>query len=597
MTQTEQRARLSQPEAPGKPFPHVQQIQILLAATCVIAGSLAFEHPGLFLTTPCLACGIDLIYSRALLRLYLVLATSLITGWLLQPSALHLLAVTRVRLTSQTRRILVAFAVLAACSFVSLFVITVGRHQFGAWDFNVLIETGWRQLLGQRPYVDFVAPTPPFFNWTAALAFRLFGLTWNANLDLSALFSSLTLVWAFLLFRAQGMRSAAALGTSLAIQTAAMLTCCFWWYNNTTLVLAALLYLASLLLARFPDSRFGQVSFVLLLGLLPSTKPNIAGLTLAGCLALLLLTSQRRGRIFLLTLAGVLLSLALLLAAHVSLPAMLATYTGIAKERGGFSTFGFLGQSITEQWITFFWMPILCLPLFAIWRPLRADLRARQWRQATFWLFFPLAVLIAVYGIAGNGELRDVECTLLIAALGLLTFVYRSDSPRLTRCTVALLCGLCAADLYTGIARLRVYTIGQHVFFEWQDDHHLFTSGFFVDLQASSAMAEVNDQLTQALGATHGPVFLGPRLEFEYAVHQLPSPRHWPSFFQPGTAFDRAQTPALVRAWQQAAFPTLIFLKDEYTFYPDALMDDIGTRYLRDDRYPRLTVYRRRLSP
>ncbi len=580
-----------------QPLSRSRQVQILLAAVGVIAGSLAFFHPGLFITTSCLACGIDIIYERVLVRLYLVLATGIVTGWLLQPSALHLLAAARARLTPHSRRVTMAVAVAAACCFLSIFLITAGRHQFGAFDFSLLIETGWRQILGQRPFVDFVTPTPPFFNWATALAFRLFGVTWNANLYLSAVFSSLTLIWAFLLFRGLGMRSAAALGTSTVIQTAAMLTCCFWWYNNTTLILAALFYLSSLLLARLPASRFGAVSFVLLLGFLPLTKPNIAGLTLAGCLALLLLTSPRRGRVLLLALGGLLFSLGLLLAAHVSLPAMIATYVGVARERGGFNTFGFDEQSITEKWLTCLWMPVLCLPLLGILRFLRADLRARHWRQAVFWLSFPFSAFVAVYGTATNGELRDVECTLLIAALALLAFVFRTDSPRLARCTVALFCGLFASDLYTGIARLRVYTIGQHAFFEWEDNNHVFTAGFFAGLHASPAMAEVDDQLTQALRATASPVFLGPRLDFEYAVHRLPSPAHLPAFFQPGTAFDRARTAALVQVWRQQAFPTLIFLKDEYTFYPDALMDEIGNRYLRDDRYPRLSVYRRSPAP
>ncbi len=585
---------LSTPAATTSSSSPPQRTRSVLPAIGIVLGSLAFWKPGWFLAQSWDAFGADSAFVHATFRFYVLLLEGILSGWLVQPFCTAALAVARSRCSPRIRRALIALSLAATCLFVSTFLITVGRHQFGAWDYNILIDVGWRQILGQRPFVDFITPTPPFFNLTAALAFRLFGVTWNANLYLCSLFSCLTLTWAFLLFRGLGMRSAAALGTSLLIQTAAMLTCCFWWYNNTTLVLAALFYLASLHLARCPTSRFAQISFVILLGVLPLTKPNIAGVTIIGCVAALLMSSPHRGRALLLTLAGLLLSGLLLLAAHVSLLDMIATYRGIARERGACSTFGFQQLSIGEQRMTWIWMPVLCLPLLGIWRPMRADLRGARRRQAAFWAFFPLAAIIAVCGIAGNGEMRDVECTLLIAALGLLACVFNTESPLLTRFTVALMCGMLVSNLYAGLARLRVYSIGHHVFFEWHDNNHLSHSGFLKDLHASASLTEVDEQVTQAIGSNPGPIFFGPRLDFEYATHRLPSPLHWASFFQPGTAFDRSQTSSLIRSWSDQRFRTLVFLKNEYTFYPDSLMTEIQTQYTRDDRYPSLSVYRRR---
>ena len=73
---------------------------------------------------------------------------------------------------------------LAACGFLSVFIIHFGNRQFGAWDFGVLIDTGWRQILGQRPYTDFISPLPPGFNLGIKYAFELF----LGKLERSALF-------------------------------------------------------------------------------------------------------------------------------------------------------------------------------------------------------------------------------------------------------------------------------------------------------------------------------------------------------------------------------------------------------------------------
>ena len=516
------------------------------------------------------------------------------TSWLLQPAASDALTRWHAGLSPRKRRWFVIASISFACIGVATFIVHFGRQQYGGWDYNILVDVGWRQLIGQRPYVDFVTPTPPLFNWTAVLAFRLFGVNWNANLYLAALFSAGTLVWSFLLLRRLGLRTFAALGTACAMQTAAMLTCCFWWYNNTTLILAALFYLSSLALARSSTSHLLQISYVLLLGVLPLAKPNVAGVTVLGCVVLLLLASRRRGLILVLTVAGALLSFLMFLALHIPVGAMLATYRGIAKERGGLSMFGFRQLEPGEQWMTVLWFCALCLPMLCLWPLFRQNFVTHRWRQVAYWMFFPLAALIGAYGVAGNGELRDVEFTLLLGALAMLAFVHRREGRLTPRFTVALICAMMATDLYTGAARLRVYTIRPHVFFEWKDHEHGVNSGFLKGMRISETLVEVEREIHGAVQDSPGPVFFGPRLDYAYAAQGLRSPMHWASFFQPGTAFDRAEVTELVQAWRKNRFQTLVFLKGDYTFYPDALFMEIDTNYIRDDRYPRITVYHRR---
>ncbi len=129
-------------------------------------------------------------------------------------------------------------ALLAACGFLSAFIIHFGNRQFGAWDFGVLIDTGWRQILGQRPYTDFISPLPPAFNLGIKYAFELFGVNWNAQLYFTAIFASISFLWSYwLLSKLTGSRIAS-FGMALAIQCAVVLPLCFWWYNNTVSIMA-----------------------------------------------------------------------------------------------------------------------------------------------------------------------------------------------------------------------------------------------------------------------------------------------------------------------------------------------------------------------
>ena len=590
------RTRVQPTDSPQHPVPTIQTLylRVIFAQLTLLVCTLALQHAAALVPRPSGRFTEDIFYMRALLRFYVVLCGSLAMAWLLQPVVDTWLDSLRARLTTRRRQVLVAASVILTCVGMSWFLVHFGRRQFGSWDYGILIDAGYRGLIGQRAFIDFVTPTPPLFNWTSTLAFRLFGLKWDATLLFAALFSSGTLVWSFFLLRAFGLRAFAALATATTLEAAAMLSCCFWWYNNSTLILAALLYLACLVLARRPRSRVAEISFVLLLGVLPLTKPNIAGLTIAGCLLVLLVVSTQWRPLLLLIAAGVGLAALLFPVLGISLSGMLATYRSVAKERGGLSTFGFEALSIGERQMTVVWLIALCLPLLALVPRLRADLRHHRWRNAAFWLFFPLAAVIAVCGVAGNGEFRDVECTLLVVALAVLAFGREKNHPRLHKLTVALLCGMLAADLYAGIARLRVYTIRPHIFFEWTDNNHHLDTGFLRGMTVSETFVEADAQIRQAVRSESGPVFFGPRLDFEYAALGLPSPTHWVTFFQPGTAFGRDQTPQLLKGWEEHRFVTLIFLKGDYIFYPEALRQFIRAHYVRDDAYPRITVWHRR---
>ena len=113
-------------------------------------------------------------------------------------------------------------------------------------------------------------------------------------------------------------------------------------------------------------------------------------------------------------------------------------------------------------------------------------------------------------------------------------------------------------------------------------------------MRVSQTFVDVNDEVHDALANNAGPYFFGTRVDYNYMALGLPSPRHFPAWFHPGTAFDRALLPQILSDWQKQRFTTLVFYKDDYTYYPDSWLDIIHRQYTRDDRYPRLTIYHRR---
>lgn len=104
-------------------------------------------------------------------RMNVIRAGVLLSVWLLVP----FFEIVAEFFNTRWRAAYTVGALATACGFLSVFIIYFGNRQFGGWDFSILIDSGWRQILGQRPYTDFISPNPPGFNLGIKYAFQLFG--------------------------------------------------------------------------------------------------------------------------------------------------------------------------------------------------------------------------------------------------------------------------------------------------------------------------------------------------------------------------------------------------------------------------------------
>ena len=479
--------------------------------------------------------------------------------------------------------------VMAAITFLALFVIHFGNRQFGGYDFSVLIDTAWRLASGQRPYVDFVCTPPPGFYLGAKYAFRLFGANWDAQLWMTALFSAVTFVWLFSICIRLLNSYAIALVVAFMVESGAILVTDFWWYNNVTAVTAAIFLLSCILYSRQPGRRFAQVSYVGSLPALALMKPNVSGLLICGAVVLLFIADQSKLRFLFLTALGLLTTLAVLAANSVDVRDLLGAYRDAAAGRGlPGVVIKRLGGTRLARLIPY--IGALCVPLFPAAVRVKKAMACRNWRSAAQTSLFFLAAFVCMYAMVTNGEFKEVDWVTWLAADTVLIIecTWRPRLP-LPRFWFAFLLSLVFINLYFGAIRYRVYTIG--AYFDWAHQTRIRVP-FFKDLIASETFADVLQQIGEAVENEREGVFFGPRMEFAYAAFGLPSPKHLPPWWDPGTSFAWRKEGTLVHIWVAQRFRTLIFLKDDFTDYSPLFQKVINERYMRDDHFSELTIMR-----
>lgn len=497
---------------------------------------------------------------------------------------------------------------LVCCSaFLGWFIFHFGNLQYGAWDFNITIDTGWREMLGQRPYLDFISPNPPLFNLGIWAGFKLFGVSWNGQLATAIAFCVGTFLWEYWLLRRLRFSGLQALSLAFAVSTVTSLSGCFWWYNGTSEVTAVLFLLSALVCARaeraWPhdwEGRAEWVSYAVALALLLLAKPNIAGLMVCIVGGLLLISARRPGIFLLASVAGFLLAFVILFAGHVSIRGMIASYRAIAIERGGIHHFfATKDMSRHDKYKMAGWECLIGSPLVFLVPGMWRSLRRWRIRDVAYVLALMFTVPIALYCMLSNAEIKESETPIVFLSAAVVCFLGTAVWSWVRRAYVGLVIAAVLTSLYFGTVRLRVLGIGPGLFFEAHQANYRLDDPFFKDLRTTPRMVRVQREVHEAVARFPGKTFLGPRLEYDYAVLKLPSPRGWPVYYQPGTSFARRDVPKVDAGWEAQQFQTLIFLHGDnvfldYTFYEEDLLSAIARDYRKQPGFADVDVYTRR---
>ena len=121
-----------------------------------------------------------------------------------------------------------------------------------------------------------------------------------------------------------------------------------------------------------------------------------------------------------------------------------------------------------------------------------------------------------------------------------------------------------------------------------------FDEGFFDGLRTGVIFKDTYAQVQSVVShSTNQQIYFGPRMQWAYAAFGQMSPPHQPVWWQAGVAFSEKEEGTYVNRFIAARYDTLVFLKDDMTYYPATLRNAILDNYVEDQRNSRLTVYRR----
>jgi len=157
-------------------------------------------------------------------------------------------------------------------------------------------------------------------------------------------------------------------------------------------------------------------------------------------------------RLVLLTLGAAATAVVVLAINHVSIPAMLESYLSVAKSRGG------IGSRLGYRQMTKFdkHSPLLdrcsSTPLLGLVPRTIRLINRREWRGVVLSLFFPLALLVALYGLARTENFATWiarHCSLRAGH----DVRFAVNGAFLRRIYIAIVCAAIAGDLYYGAAR------------------------------------------------------------------------------------------------------------------------------------------------
>ena len=166
---------------------------------------------------------------------------------------------------------------------------------------------------------------------------------------------------------------------------------------------------------------------------------------------------------------------------------------------------------------------------------------------------------------------------------------------------LGILAFVAGVALLAGGERLRVKYIGPNMFY--QDEPLVpipeiaFFDGFLGSPRLRAVVSETReaiDRFARRPGQQPIRVYFGPRLEFAYAAFDIPSPRHLPIWYHPGTSYPEAEADIIASTFLSEEFDLGIFLRTtqgpDFTYMPDQITEDFETHYLRTD-YPRIVVF------
>jgi hypothetical protein len=341
---------------------------------------------------------------------------------------------------------------LVCAAFLAAAMWVFGHRQMGAFDHNIIIDTGWRMFIGQKPYVDFYLPLSPEFYLGAGLAYKVWGVNWSAFVRLSIVFAVFTFaLHSIALSYIVPRRYAIAL--ALVCQMLAMMVTSYWWYNSNAAITSCLLFSVSLALVIAPGSRVLAIIFCVALTILSVMKVNIAAMSIVVVSLPLLTVRELRNKLIVWIGLSAVIVLLLLAAVHLNPVDILKAYLSMAGSRGTPDLRNLFRSKPNEAFITLPLLAACCAAFLVVCRQIYRSPRERRPARLGQVVFLASAgMLVGALCILMSTEQSLISGTPLIvlSSLSLVLWATRervADSAVPLALTLAVFLSGCAAML------------------------------------------------------------------------------------------------------------------------------------------------------
>ena len=481
--------------------------------------------------------------------------------------------------------IVATFAAVCAYMFFEL------QYRFGGYDLSPLIDSGWRVLSGQVPNRDFICTFPPLLYLTVVAAFKVFGVCWFAITVVSVIVPFAIAVAGLRLFLVTRKRlgDSAVLVLSLAYTVALilpLLTVGHLWHSSWTEMFALYAFAATFALLQLTGAPRAVYTEPLVHLCVAETglflgKPNTAFVALLFCTLVLLLKGANWHKGLLALAASLIVSSLLLALAHTSLLQTAHVYSQLSSRfypQGFFDGIFVKPNVIAGIENLSIYLPVLPLLL---WVLVVVVGRLVRKRAGAVDLLAAGACIVSVVSLGTNVEFRIVDTVCIVFGAAMLGSTGAGSARRFAGAYIFALYTLCCFAVFYAATRARMQAVG-----EWGSEDCGVTpirrtDRFFGDFHNCAPFFSLLAETDQAVAAHPGArVFFGPRMEFLYARERLASPKGLPLWWHPGSSFPLAAVPAILQAWQDDRPDLLIFLKDDRTRMPPALLDAINRDYV-----------------
>jgi len=520
------------------------------------------------------------------------------------------LARLRATATSDSFRILWLVVEVTALLVLVAAILVFGNRHFGGFDQSVVVGAAYRFWEGQRPYSDFVMTVPVLFYLGAGIAFSIVGVSWFALIVATSAYAAAT-YWALLWGLKQlGVHRMWAVAVAFTAECLSMVLAAYWWYNPVTSITVVLFLVFSLLVMKSPHVFAGWVSWTVITALLALSKPNSAGLVIAGSALGFLLHGEARKKFLIFSFIALILDLLILLAFRLSPGDVFASYMGAAQR--GYPSWDRFVQDAPPEMIGLSLLIILATVMpwvsaafdrftqFAFGCDSQKQTDGGRTLGTAEWLVMISGAIAAFIAFFTNGEMKAVDLPMLLVPVA-ISILLSKQAGWWRKCYLGILVTfLSLVGLTLGAQRYRVKLIGPGAFYQlpaWGDfgEYSPFFSHLSEGYNLHAVMAATSELV--AISRNHiGPrpkVFFGPRMEFNYAVHQLDSPRGLPLFWQEGVGHPNHLRDRIVTAFRDADFDVCIFFRGDFTFMPIDILLHLESTYQRVDTHALTIFYRR----